>query len=481
MAAASPPQDRSEPGPARGSSLGRLKVGAIAFSLALVALPVAIQYAVLDRVLPRSGSALVTAALLVVGVAGFSAGIWRLLERAERRLSRAYADERAQRHQLEALAAADIDLGTELDMDVVAQKIVERSRDVTGARYGALAVLGPRGRVDAFYASGLDAETRARLGAPPTGHGLLGLVSAHRAPLVVDDIASHPAAVGFPAHHPRMRTLLAVPVWMLGDVIGNLYVADKEGGAPFTAEDTRALERFAAQAAVAIQYARLHRRLQRLSIVAERERIAMDLHDGVIQSLFGMRLQLEAAAGGLAPGDDVQRQLEGVVDRLGVIMADIRHYIFDLRAEQSEEDDLRVLLDHLLASLQAAPAFRTELRVSGTPRRVARSAQWELWHIAREAMGNAVAHSGGHHLIVALEYGDGLTLEVVDDGRGWDGRSAGKGHNGLDNMRRRSAALGGTLSVDGAPGGGTRVRAWIPDAGAFAPDDEPEPHRAAEA
>lgn len=460
---AAPAEGHANAAAAPGGDLASLKAWAVALSLSLVALAVAVQYLVFDRLLPQVWSVMATGALLVSGVAGFSAAVWRLLERVQLRLREAYASERSQRLQLVALAAATQDLTTDLDMDRVAQKIVERSREVTGARYGALAVLGPDGRISAFYTSGLDPETRAKLGPPPEGHGLLGLVTRERRPLRVDDIARHPASVGFPPHHPHMRTLLAVPVWVHGEVIGNLYLCDKGDGSPFSGEDQEVLERFAAQAAVAIQTARLHRRLQRLSVVAERERIAMDLHDGVMQSLFGVRMQLEALLA-KAPRDSTEaRALDAAVDRLGAVMSDIRHYVFDLRSEWSENEDLPALLRELLASMQAGPLFTTELRVEGHPRRVAPAVMWELWHVVREALTNAVRHSGGSRLTVALAFRpERLVAEVADDGVGWDGRPAGQGHHGLENMRRRAAAMGGELEVDTAPGAGTRVRVSLP-------------------
>lgn len=449
----------------RWSALGLLKTWSIILSVSLVALAMAVQYFLFDGHLTRGWSALATAALLIIGVAVFSAAIWRLLERVERRLRAAYAGERAQRRQAEGLAAASVDIVTELDMDAVAQKIVDRSREVTGARYGALGVLGPNDQVEAFYASGIDAEARARLGPPPSGHGLLGLVSERRQPLVVDDIARHPAAVGFPPHHPPMRTLLAVPVWLRDEVIGNLYVSDKENGEGFSAEDTLALQRFAAQAAVAIQNARLHRQLQELSIVAERERIAMDLHDGLIQSLFGVRLQMEAITVGLPEGDATREALGEAIERMGNVMADVRHYVFDLRAQLEAGEALPALLQHLLESLQAGPVFASELRVQGTPWDVSREVQWELWHICREALTNAVRHSQGHHLGITLAFDEtALALEVADDGCGWSGAPAPDGHHGLENMQRRAERIGGRLQIDTAPGRGTRVRVTVPTA-----------------
>lgn len=452
------------------SLLGSLKTFAIVLSLCLVAVAVGVEYFIFDRMLGRDAGTLANGVLLVVGVTGFSMVVWRLLERAERHLRAAYMAERAQRGQLEALAAASADLSTGVDVQEVAQRIVERSRAVTGTRYAALAVLGADGRIGAFYTSGIDPQTRAHLGAPPEGHGLLGLVIGQGRSLRLQDLSAHPASQGFPPHHPMMRSLLAEPVRVEGQVIGSIYLCDRMDGRPFTEADEETLRRFAGQAAVAIQSARLHERLRQLSVISERERIAMDLHDGVIQSLFGVRLQLEAALPGIeAASADHAAAVEAVVDRLGVVMADIRHYIFDLRAEMDEDVGIESLLRELIESLRASPVFDTQLQVAGTPRRVRRPVQWELCHIAREALTNAVRHSGGRNLRVSLEYAAGeLALQVADDGAGWDGGQAGPGHNGLQNMRRRAEGLGGALAIETAPRRGTRVLVSVPAAYAYA-------------
>ncbi len=457
--------------------LAPLKVWAVVLPLALVVLVIGVQYWWLDRLLPAFWSTVATAALLVFGVAVFASAIWRLLERAEARLRVAYAAERSQRRQLQALAAASVDLATELDMELVAQKIVDRSREVTGARYGALAVLAADLRIASFYSSGLDQETRARLGPPPEGHGLLGLVTREGRPLRLEDLTRHPAAVGFPPHHPEMRSLLAVPVWMQGEVIGNLYLCEKEDHSPFSDADEQTLERFAAQAAVAIQNARLHRRLQALSLVAERERIAMDLHDGVMQSLYGVRLQLEAAMDRLAEEAPVRGVVDQAIDRLGTVTADIRHYVFDLRARLADGDSIVDSLHQLLESLEAAPVFRCSLTVEGEQRPVPAGVRWELWHVVREALANAVRHSGGSHLDVSVRFSsEGLTLDVVDDGHGWDGRPGGPGHHGLANMRRRVEGCGGEIAWEAPPGGGTRVRVSLPAQRAYAAGTVEEEH-----
>jgi len=472
-AAGGAPDAQTGPGQ---SLLGPLKVWAIVLSLCLVALAISVQYFLFDRLLPRAWSDAATAALLVAGVAGFSWEVWRLLERVEARLLASREAERAQRAQVEALAQASLDLAAGFQIDAAAQKIVDRSRAVTGTRYGALAVLGPDGTIEAFHTSGLDAQTRARVGPPPQGHGLLGLVMAEGRALRCADIASHPAAVGFPPHHPQMRTLLAVPVRAQGVVIGNLYLADKLDGSVFTASDQEALERFAAQAAAAIQNARLHQQLERLSIIAERERIAMDLHDGVIQQLFGVGLQLESVLPGLDPASPAGTTVGAAIDRVGTVMADIRHYIFDLRVETQGGQGLAQSLRQLVASLEGGPQLRTEVRVEGQERPVRRAVRWELWHIVREALANAARHSGAARVDVVLRFApDALCVEVRDDGSGWDGQPKGEGHHGLENMRRRAEGLQAALTLETAPGHGTRLRVCVPSVRAFTLDDADPP------
>ena len=449
-----------------------LKAWAIVLSLCLVALAVGVEYFVFDPLLGRGWSALATAILLLAGVSGFSWEVWRLLEGVEARLRAAHADERAQRRQLEALGAASADLLTGIELDELAQKIVERSREVTGARYGALAIVAAPGASPGFYASGLDPAERARLGPPPMGHGLLALVLREGRPLRLDDLTAHPASAGFPAHHPRMRTLLAVPVRIRGAVVGSLYVCDREDGAPFSEADEQAMARFAVQAAVAMQNARLHERLAQLSVVAERERIAMDLHDGVIQSLFGVRLQLESALSAMPAEAEPHARIDAAVERLGAVMADIRHYIFDLRAQTAGDADLARLLGQLVASMREGPDFQPDLRVEGTARPVRRAVLWDLWHVARAVLTHAVRGPGGDRPVLTLRYGaQEVVLELQDQGLGWGTGPGGEAAPALEQAARRAEAHGGALTLEAATGG-TRLRVAVPAAAAFAAPGE---------
>lgn len=442
-----------------------LKAWAIALPLVLLSALFALQYEVLERLLTRSAAFAITFLLAVLGIGVFSFGIWRVIERAERQVHEALLAERRQGEQLEALSAAALALTADLNLSSVLQKVVDLSRRVIGARYGALAILGPGGVIEQFLTSGIDPAVRARLGPPPSGHGLLGVVIAERKALRVDDITKDPRSKGFPPEHPPMRTLLAVPVIYNDQVIGSLYLTERNDGQPFDERDQRILERFASHAAIAVANARLYAAAQRLSQIEERQRIAMDLHDGVLQSIYGVSLLLQSCLARVHEEPEaVRAELEAAIGRLDSVAADIRHYVLDLREERLKGDGFVRLLQGLLDSIVAGPELQKNFVSRGNFGDVPRKQQWELWHVAHEALSNAVRHGRPRRIDLYLTRENGrLRLAVQDDGIGFDPEQlSGDGHQGLANMRRRVAALGGQLTVLSAPGRGTTVLADVP-------------------
>jgi len=174
------------------------------------------------------------------------------------------------RDRTRALVEAGIALSSELSLDAVLQKLVETSVTLTGARYGALGVLDPSGRqLERFLTVGVDDETRAGIGDPPTGRGILGVLIREAAPLRLHDLARDPRSVGFPPGHPVMTTFLGVPIALRGVAYGNLYLTEKEGGEDFTEEDEEAVVMLGSQAAVAIENARLYESATRWSAQLE--------------------------------------------------------------------------------------------------------------------------------------------------------------------------------------------------------------------
>jgi len=158
------------------------------------------------------------------------------------------------------LFSAVVAVAAGLELGATLRRIVQAAADLVDAEYGALGVLGPQGTVSEFVHVGIDAETAARIGPLPSGRGILGLLIEHPAPIRLEELASHPASVGFPDHHPPMTSFLGVPVRVRGEVFGNLYLTQKRSGAAFTVEDERTVMALAAAAAVAIENARLFER-----------------------------------------------------------------------------------------------------------------------------------------------------------------------------------------------------------------------------
>jgi signal transduction histidine kinase len=165
---------------------------------------------------------------------------------------------RGTRDRVHSLLEAVLAVGRELDLPQVLRRIVETAVDLVDAEYGALGVIGPDERLSQFVTVGLSEERIRRIGAPPSGHGILGELIRHPQPLRLTDLTAHGASYGFPAHHPPMRTFLGVPIRVRDEVFGNLYLTEKRGGQVFDAEDESVVGTLAVAAGVAVENARLY-------------------------------------------------------------------------------------------------------------------------------------------------------------------------------------------------------------------------------
>ena len=367
------------------------------------------------------------------------------------------------------LIDAGMALASALSLDTVLQRIVELAVELTEARYGALGVLSPEGAsITSFITVGITDAERAALGDPPTGHGLLGALIRDARPIRLPDIAADPRSVGFPPHHPPMRSLLGVPIAGRGRTFGNIYLTDKQGADAFDEEDERVLLVLAAQAAIAVENARLideaernARELRRLEVLEDRERIAKELHDGVIQSLFAVGMSLQGLATRSAD-PETQQRLDLAVEDVDRAIRDLRNYIFGLRPGILADRQLDQALRDLATEFGERSGVITVVEVDGDVAAALATLAGDVVQLVREALSNVERHGAAATCRVTLRGTDeGVLLEVDDDGRGFDVDLATWGM-GIENLRDRVAALGGTFRIDSTPGEGTTVRVTLP-------------------
>ena len=370
--------------------------------------------------------------------------------------------------QLRRLFEATVAIGSGLELQLVLERIVSAAADLVDATYGALGVLDEhRTRLSDFVSVGIDEATRADIGELPRGHGILGEVISNPKPLRLPDLSAHPSSQGFPPNHPPMTSFLGVPLLIRGLPFGNLYLCDKRGGGEFTESDTALLVALAAAAAATIDNARLFGRVSDLTLFEERERIARDLHDTVIQRLFAAGLSLQ---GLIRLVDDalVEERLEAVVDELDATVHDIRSAIFELHAPRQLGRSTRQTAVSLCAEAGRLLGFEPTIRFDGPIDAALSEEQSEhVLTVLREALSNVAKHARASGIDVRLSWSDGfVSLEVSDNGVGPDGPDGpvgpgrSDGGRGLTNMTSRAKTLGGDCTVSPGETGGTRV-CWV--------------------
>jgi len=365
--------------------------------------------------------------------------------------------------QLRRLLAAIVSVGSDLALAAVLERITVAARELVRARYAALGVIDEtRTHLTEFITVGLDDDQRAAIGELPKGHGILGLLITDPGSLRLADLREHPASFGFPPNHPPMRTFLGVPLYVGGEVFGNLYLTDKEGGEGFSDIDEELATGLAAAAAVAIERARLYELTGELRLLADRERIARDLHDSVVQRLFAIGLSLQGTAR-LASRPEVVARLEQHVEDLDATIRQIRSTVFQLEAHRLGERSLRVEVLDVVGQAGRALGFEPALTLEGAldnavPDEVAADAVACL----REMLSNVTRHAGASRVEVTVAVADGrLLIDVRDDGRGLPADSPVAG-NGLRNLVERAGRRGGSFRIRPTEPSGARAELELP-------------------
>ncbi|HEY3219836.1 MAG TPA: ATP-binding protein [Gemmatimonadales bacterium] len=396
------------------------------------------------------------------------------------------------RERFERLLAAGIAIFSRHDLEHVLQQVVDAARDVVGARYAALGVLGDdRETLVQFVTSGLDEAARKRIGDLPRGRGLLGHVIREGKPIRTADINRHPERYGFPPHHPPMKSFLGVPVTGRGGVFGNLYLTEKIDAAEFDAEDEAIAVLLASQAAVAVENARLYGESEQLvgQIRAmQRQRdlfFAMMNHElrNALTGVYGWAERLvrrkspetteQAAREVYEAADHTIVLLNNFLDLMRLDAGKVRPVIRDVEVQTAVQRTLT-------ASEPAATAKRLRL-VSRTDggRETIRTDPLRLEQILLNLLSNAIRHSpegavvettvgdaAGHMVFSVVDHGPGIPAELRD--RIFEPFERFDPHSGLGTglglpvSRGLAEALGGALTVEDTAGGGATFILKIP-------------------
>ncbi|TDD15080.1 GAF domain-containing protein [Actinomadura sp. KC06] len=366
---------------------------------------------------------------------------------------------------LRAVSSAVLAVTRHLSVHEVLQVIVRAAAQLLDARYAALGVPDDEGSFAEFVVEGVSDEEWERIGPLPRQHGMLAAMLHGDTPKRLADIRREPEFEGWPQAHPVLKDFLGVPIRDGEDVIGIIFLANKQRPGGFTEDDEELLTLFAAHAAIAVTNARLYEHNRELTVVAERNRMARELHDAVAQKLFSLRLTARTASA-LAERDPVRtvQELEQVERLAAEALAELRAVIFELRPAD--------LTDGLVSSLRKHVevldrAHETTVRIAADEAVVLPEDQEAVaFRITQEALYNALRHAGAQTVEVRLGTRDGqAVLEVADDGSGFDASdTATEQQNGLGlaSMRDRAYSIGGELTIDAAPGHGTTVRLEVP-------------------
>jgi len=341
------------------------------------------------------------------------------------------------------------------------ETIAEHARELADAEAATIVTATPTpGELVIAAAAGARANELRGLAMPAEG-SISGAVMRGGAGMMFEDISKETTGyqpiIALGQHGPAFFVPLRIP----GGVVGTLMIANLKGGKRFTERARELIESLADAASVAIEYDRAQSELRRLGLMDERERIAKELHDGIIQSLFAVGMSLQGTA--LTAGNaDTAGRIERAVEELDRVIRDLRNYIFGLRPGILADRHLDQAIRELGAQMQSRSRESVDVQVDAALAAALSNRSGEIVQLTREALSNVARHARATHATVRLERrGEQAVLTVKDDGVGIKAATNSHG-NGMRNMRERAAKLGGTLDVRSKPGEGTTLRITFP-------------------
>ena len=279
----------------------------------------------------------------------------------------------------------------------------------------------------------------------------------------VDDISEHVGYTGMPSGHPDMSSFLGVPVKVKNRIFGNLYVTEKPGG--FNEQDEFALKALAVAAGAGIDSIHMAQELRNNAVSEDRDRIAREVHDSIIQNLFAVGIRLQAHSTGSADAPELREAMDSAAVAIDGSIAELRRLIYDLHGDLATRGSLAVEIETLVDRLGGPYDVPVVVTAEGLIPELDISLIDDALQIVREALANSLRHSGATSVSVSFSADErSLLLSIADDGHGFDVANAPWGL-GLTNMRTRTRRAGGTLVIDSIHGRGTSVEAQIPVVG----------------
>jgi signal transduction histidine kinase len=368
--------------------------------------------------------------------------------------------------KMRALHRASLSLFSDLSLEGVLKRIVQAAMDLANAKYAALGVPDGQGGLERFISIGVPEEEQDQIEHAPLGEGLIGEMLRQGRSIRVGSIEDHPKSSGFPDGHRKMGSFLGVPISAYGRPLGQIYLTDKIDHKEFSEEDQTLIEMLAAYAASAIEIARLTQQARRVAVLEERDRIGMDLHDGIIQSIYAVGLTLDYVK--LQLGDEpaqAESKIDDAIEDLNTVIRDLRSYILDLQPSRISTENLDMALAMLGQEFKANTLMEAELQIDhDVAVCIIEEPAAEIFHIAQEALANVAKHARATRTWLHLRrVDDEILLQIIDNGRGFDfgGTSSHLGH-GLSNMQERADQVGGAFEVVTRPGDGTTITVRFP-------------------
>ncbi len=365
--------------------------------------------------------------------------------------------------KLRRLLEATLLLEADLDLPTLLGHIIGEARSMTNARYGALGVLNEEGTaLSEFVTVGMETDEEVGIGARPTGRGVLGQLITDPRPMRSARLQDLESSFGFPPGHPPMTSFLGVPITVRDEVYGNLYLTDKIGWSEFTSDDEALIGALAVTAGIAIDNARLHARVQQVAVYEERDRVARDLHDTVIQRLFAVGLSLQSMTTSATAKLDRERLTKTIAD-VDDTIRQVRTSIFELGSDgkgQGARDQILALLRELAPvvgfDIHASFDGPIDTALSGAVRE-------NLMAVIREAVTNVGRHADASAASVTIDVSGGhCRLRVDDNGRGFSPAEHEGAGLGLGNLRRRAEKLHGRFTIGESDDGGTELVWQVP-------------------